>query len=218
MNYYGQFILFDCDGVIIDSNQFKQTTFEKVICEYDHNLVREFIEFSRKNGGLSRVHKFRYFFERILKLEKTEAAILTKRKVEEFHRYCSNQLVSLDLTNGFRNYIESLHIREIPSFIISGGNREEINSLLKYHRISHMFAGIFGNEQTKISAIKQILTNYNFQTKKGIFYGDSKLDGIAANQFGIPFVFVSNFSDVTLNDLSDITIARCIDNFSDISC
>ena len=47
-------ILFDFDGVILNSNKVRECGFRKIFEDFDENKVNKLIEFHRKNGGLSR--------------------------------------------------------------------------------------------------------------------------------------------------------------------
>lgn len=60
-------ILFDFDGVILNSNKVRECGFRKIFEDFDENKVNKLIEFHRKNGGLSRFVKIDFFFKKILK-------------------------------------------------------------------------------------------------------------------------------------------------------
>jgi 5'-3' exonuclease len=68
-------ILWDFDGVIMDSNAVRDLGFERVLADYPKDSVAELMKFHHQNGGLSRYVKFRYFFEKVLKEEITEEKI-----------------------------------------------------------------------------------------------------------------------------------------------
>ena len=59
-------LIFDCDGVILNSNQIKTDAFKKVLKKYNTNAVDEFITYHRKNGGVSRYIKIENFLKNIL--------------------------------------------------------------------------------------------------------------------------------------------------------
>ncbi len=60
-------ILWDFDGVIIDSLAVRDYGFREIFKEFDKVLVEKLIKYHSINGGLSRFHKIRYFFNEILK-------------------------------------------------------------------------------------------------------------------------------------------------------
>ena len=46
-------IIFDCDGVIFDSNKLKITAFREVLSAYPKHLVNDFIKYHKEHGGIS---------------------------------------------------------------------------------------------------------------------------------------------------------------------
>ena len=59
-------ILFDFDGVILDSMPIREYGFRKIFENYDVALVEKLLVYHNQNGGLSRYVKIRYFFEKLL--------------------------------------------------------------------------------------------------------------------------------------------------------
>lgn len=209
-----QFVMFDCDGVIIDSNLLKMNAFEDAVKEYDVEHIAILLEYNRVNGGISRHEKFRYFFTEVLNLNSQEANELTQQKSQQFNQYCLKHFPTLNLTAGFNDYINYLNQNHIPCFIISGGNKDEIDLLLSHKGMTHLFEGVYGNAQSKAEAVKRIQATYQLELSDGLFFGDSALDGETANAFGIPFIYVSEYSDVSIEDMSHVQIEEVIKNFT----
>ncbi|NJM23241.1 MAG: hypothetical protein HC907_33605 [Richelia sp. SM1_7_0] len=59
-------IIFDCDGVIFDSNALKTAAFREVLAAYPQEVVDKFIVYHQKTGGISRYVKLRAFFTEFL--------------------------------------------------------------------------------------------------------------------------------------------------------
>ena len=53
-------IIFDCDGVILNSNKIKTESFRKILRNFDKRAIQEFIDYHENNGGLSRYIKLDY--------------------------------------------------------------------------------------------------------------------------------------------------------------
>ena len=66
INDYDYFI-FDCDGVIINSNEIKNEAFREVLKDENGNLVIDFINYHQQNGGVSRYEKNFYIITKISK-------------------------------------------------------------------------------------------------------------------------------------------------------
>ena len=64
------YFIFDCDGVIINSNQIKNETFKEVLKNENVDLVSDFIKYHQDNGGVSRYEKFLYYYKNIKAINK----------------------------------------------------------------------------------------------------------------------------------------------------
>ena len=68
---YDNFI-FDCDGVILDSNEVKTLAFMEVMNNESVLHRKEFIEYHIENTGISRYKKFKYYYTKIKKINNYE--------------------------------------------------------------------------------------------------------------------------------------------------
>ncbi|HEC1791605.1 TPA: HAD hydrolase-like protein, partial [Campylobacter lari] len=73
-------IIFDFDGVILDSMELKTQAFAELFQEFPKDKVQELLKFHLQNGGISRYHKIQYFFENIIHREITDSEILKYAK------------------------------------------------------------------------------------------------------------------------------------------
>ena len=59
-------ILFDFDGVLVDSMHIRDLGYREIFKDFSLDLVNQLIKYHRINGGLSRYVKIRYFYEKLL--------------------------------------------------------------------------------------------------------------------------------------------------------
>ena len=65
-----KYLIFDCDGVILNSNNIKTEAFGEVVAYFGDQASKSLINFHLERGGISRYEKFKYFVEVIaLKLK-----------------------------------------------------------------------------------------------------------------------------------------------------
>ena len=88
-------ILWDFDGVIINSNSVREAGFRNVLDQYPKEQVEKLIDYHNINGGLSRYVKFRYFFEEIRNESITDYMILVL--AEKFSKIMNEFLVNPNL-------------------------------------------------------------------------------------------------------------------------
>jgi beta-phosphoglucomutase-like phosphatase (HAD superfamily) len=74
-------ILFDFDGVILDSMPIRDYGFKKIFEDYDDDLVNKFLKYHNRNGGLSRYVKIKYFYNKLLKQEISEEKIIFRLQI-----------------------------------------------------------------------------------------------------------------------------------------
>ena len=68
-------IAFDCDGVLINSNEIKTKSFLNTVLPYGENEAKSFIKYHKENFGVSRYEKFNFFLENIIKKKNKETNI-----------------------------------------------------------------------------------------------------------------------------------------------
>ena len=56
-------LIFDFDGVLVESNDIRIEGFRRLFQDYPENEVSQLMSYVEKNGGISRYVKIRYFFE-----------------------------------------------------------------------------------------------------------------------------------------------------------
>ena len=60
-------LIFDCDGIILNSNKIKTDAFREVVSIYGKEASISLVKYHLQNGGISRYHKFNYFLNKIAK-------------------------------------------------------------------------------------------------------------------------------------------------------
>lgn len=183
-------IIWDFDGVIINSNDVRIEGFKTVLKQYPKDLVDKFISYHNENGGLSRFVKFRYFFENLLQISVEENLIL--KFADEFsfimkEKLAYKRVLILDSVKFIRN-----HFREIKFYIASGSEEKELNYLCEKLDLCHFFNGIFGSPQNKIDLVSKIINENDINRCEISLIGDSINDFEAANKNGISFYGYNN--------------------------
>ena len=187
-------ILFDCDGVILNSNQIKTESFRKAFNMYDLKLVEEFILFHKSNGGMSRYEKIRFFFKNLAPSNLNKYNDNYENALERFSKICKESLLKAEVAEGINIFREST--KQIKWLIVSGGDQIELRDIFLKKGINKYFnGGIFGSPDTKDVIIKRELANGNI-VKPALFIGDSKLDHQSAKSNSIDFIFLSGWTEL----------------------
>ncbi|MDA8661396.1 HAD hydrolase-like protein [Schleiferiaceae bacterium] len=184
-------ILWDFDGVIIDSNSVREFGFREVLKEFDPEQVEQLIDFHNANGGWSRYVKFRYFYEEILK------RTISESKVQELASSFSSIMVkrlpnSELLIEETVRFIQEMHLQGKQMHIVSGSDGKELISLCEQLELSKYFLTINGSPTPKSALVKAIIDNGNVSTSQYCLIGDAVNDYDAANQNEIQFFGYNN--------------------------
>ncbi len=186
------FILWDFDGVIIDSNPARVLGFERVLNNYPVDQVKELLEYHHKNGGLSRYVKFRYFFEKIRKEQVEEDRIL--EMANQFSILMKEILTDPSLLiQDSVNFIKE-NSSKIPMHIVSGSDGTELRYLCNKLGISDYFKSIAGSPTPKIELVKKLVDSNEIVCNETCLIGDAGNDFDAASQNGIDFYAYNNTS------------------------
>ena len=179
-------ILWDFDGVIINSNSVREAGFRDVLSEYPKEQVEKLIDYHNINGGLSRYVKFRYFFEEIRKESITDDMVLVL--AQKFSIIMKELLVNPDLLiSPVVEFIKEQYNLGKKMHIVSGSDGNELRELCKSLRLDHFFISINGSPTPKTSLVKNIIENGYLSLSEYCLIGDAINDYDASKDNSIIF-------------------------------
>jgi len=187
-------LVFDCDGVVLNSNQLKIQAYHDVAIKFGASEVQAqaLVDHHVNLGGISRYPKFEYFLRDIMQQSVTEQKMqaLLNSFTAEVKRLLTDCEIASDL----------MLVREAnPNakwMIISGGDQVELRDIFKQRGIDKLFdAGIYGSPDNKDLILAREIEIGNI-TKPALFIGDSRYDHQASTNAGLDFVFLSGWTDV----------------------
>ena len=183
-------ILWDFDGVIMDSMPVRDKGFEIVLKNYPPKQVSLLMEYHRNNGGLSRYHKFRYFFEEIRQESITDADI--NILAEEFSVVMlQNLLDSSLLIEDSVKFIKD-NYSKYNMHIVSGSDGNELRHICESLGLSKYFISIHGSPTPKKQLVADLLTQNKYKNIETCLIGDSFNDLDAAEVNDISFYGYNN--------------------------
>lgn len=198
--------IFDFDGVLIESAKIKTEAFRKIFSKWPEK-VDNFIFYHRKNMGISRYVKFKYFYKNII--GKPYSKEIENKLGKQFSELVAKQIKKADFVEGAKEFLEESY-RNHLLFIASGTPQKEIENIISYKGIGKYFRGIFGAPLVKIEIIENILKSYLLKRKEVVFVGDAESDRIAAAKTRIYFIMRINSENRDLvnssvNQIYDLT-------------
>lgn len=177
-------IIFDFDGVLIESVAIKTEAFREVFSKWP-DKVDEIIAYHIKNMGISRFVKFRYFYENVLNEPYSEA--VGAEMGRQFSEIVANKVKQAPFVTGAKEFIE-MNFEKYFLYIASGTPEKELLDIISTKSINEYFRGIYGTPASKHDIIMKILEAFHLQRQEAIFVGDAESDQIAAMTAGLRFV------------------------------
>lgn len=200
-------ILWDFDGVILDSNTVREFGFREVLRSYPGEQVESLIDYHNQNGGLSRYVKFRYFFETI-----RQEPITTEQVNELAGAFSEIMLRELPQKKNIivetLQFIQKSHARGMEQHIVSGSDQNELRTLCKHLELDAYFTSIQGSPTPKTDLVNGILTDHALSSDRFCLIGDSINDYEAARDNDIDFF---GYNNEDLKSVSDNYIKKFTD-------
>lgn len=173
-------ILWDFDGVVIDSTEIREYGFRKVLASFPETQVEELLSFHRENGGLSRYVKFEYFLKQIIGGEKNEEKI--QQWALEFSDIMKKSLTSKShLIEDVISFIKRNN-QLYQMHIVSGSDGDELRFLCDQLEITEYFRSIHGSPTSKIDLVKILMEEKGYKPEETCLIGDS-INDFDASQF-----------------------------------
>jgi phosphoglycolate phosphatase-like HAD superfamily hydrolase len=222
LNKYN-FIIFDCDGVIFDTNKMKSNAFGNAVRNYPQEIIDEFVKYHQKSGGVSRYIKFQKFITDFLGVEFFEP--LYQQLLSSYSKECIEIYQKADLTPGYETLILKLKSIEKKLYVASGSDELELKEAFIKRGIYQDFEAVYGSPKKKLECVNQIIKEHINEC--GVIIGDSFADYKAAEEAGLDFIFMQRYSEMTeeqvelckkksdlvINDLNDLLVKEEIINY-----
>lgn len=189
-------ILWDFDGVIVDSMKVRDWGFRVIFTDYETEHVQSLLKYHRQNGGLSRYVKIRYFFENIL--NQTISNERVEYFAEQFSLLMKERLTDKNnLIDETLNFIRRKY-EDYNFHIVSGSDQNELQYLCKELEIEHYFISINGSPTPKNKLVADVLKKWDYAQEETCLIGDSVNDYDAAVINSIRFF---GYNNTELKDL-----------------
>lgn len=194
-------IFWDFDGVIVDSNEIRTQGFSEIFKSHSSKNIKKLIDYHEKNGGLSRYHKIKYFYENILIKSISQENIMIY--AELYKKYVLSKLKNEKyLISDSVNYLKD-NFENKSMHLISASDETELIELCDFFNISKFFKSIKGSPTTKIDNIDSIIKLENYSKQFITYIGDSINDYEASVANDINFIGY-NFTDKFKAELNHI--------------
>lgn len=184
-------LVFDCDGVVLNSNRVKTEAFHAAALPYGEAVATELVAYHVAHGGISRYRKFEYLLRQILGRQESseELQVLLQRYAAQVRE----GLLGCALAPGLFELRERLS--DCRWMIVSGGDQAELREVFAIRGLAELFdGGIFGSPDAKDLILERELKRESIR-QPALFIGDSRFDHQCARRAGLDFVFLHGWSE-----------------------
>lgn len=178
-------VIFDFDGVIVESEEIKTHAFMSMYREYGPAVVEAAVAHHRANGGISRRKKIRWCHRTQLGIELDQTAL--DALCHRFSRMVEDEVVACDWVAGAEEVLRTQFQRRLL-FIISGTPENELRRIFARRDLDRWFVEVWGSPPGKPEIVADILTRHRLDPRAVLFVGDAMADLRAARANGLRFI------------------------------
>ena len=176
-----QAIIFDFDGVVVESGKIKTQAFAELYRPYGADIVAAVVQLHTQNGGMSRYRKFRHFQEHFL-----NKPPLTEKEEKQldirFSELVVEAVIAAEAVPGAIELIRQ-QSQKIPLFVASGTPEVELKVIVERRGLTPYFTAVRGAPALKKTILAEILSAHNLKPETVLMIGDAMadLEGAQAN-------------------------------------
>lgn len=203
-------VLFDFDGVLMDSNSAKLECFLELAAVAGPAAV------SRLKALLSiRPYATRFeVVESIIDDLEANSSITGDELLRRFSDCSKSKILKLQVSPA----LAALRAADSRAWaLVSATEQCDMQEIAHRLSISDYFeAGVFGSPKSKFEHIRELGEVHSIRGCDMILLGDRLSDLQATVKAGIGFIFVSDWSDSSSKDLTELTLGPTVDSLSSI--
>lgn len=205
-----QTLVFDCDGVVLNSNKVKTEAFFRAALPYGETAAKKLVDYHVSRGGISRYKKFEWFVQQVVA---GKSGPDLPQLLAAYANEVRHGLLTCEIAPGLAELRAST--QHCNWLIVSGGDQQELREVFAERGLTELFdGGIFGSPDSKERILDRELATENIK-RPALFFGDSKYDYSAAKHAGLDFLFLHGWTEVS--DWRDFCQNNNIDYLKSVS-
>lgn len=200
-------LIFDFDGVLVDSVHVKTEAFSEIYKRYGENVHSNVIKHHLENGGMSRFEKFSFYHKNFLNLELEESDL--KLLTDSFSKLVKKKVINSPEIKGANFFLEQFCVKSKLSFVNSATPQKEIEEIIKERKMDKFFTSIYGSPNSKLENLERLFAEYNIVPEETIFFGDAMADFEASQACGCYFIGIGQYIRKMIKSIEDYQNLNC---------
>lgn len=177
-------ILFDFDGVLVNSLDIKTNAFYEMYLPYGEDVANYVKEFHLLNGGVSRFEKFKLYHKKCLGIDINYQQM--NELVEDFSSRVLKGVIECEEVKGAETFLKK-YSGQVNCYIITGTPTTEITKILKGRHWGKYFKEAMGSPEKKTQWVSALVDSKVVHSSDTIFIGDALADYEAAEHGQMSF-------------------------------
>jgi phosphoglycolate phosphatase-like HAD superfamily hydrolase len=190
-------IIFDFDGVILDSTPLKHQAFFKLYAGEDPKKLEEMARHDRIHGGVTRRVKIAHFeknlFGRSGDKDSVEELALRYRDI------VFDAVMATRFIPGAKELLEK-GLGKIDMHLVSGTPLDELSVIVEGRGLNKYFKSLQGGPVLKPEAFANIMGKHGYEPARTLAVGDAMTEYDVALSLGIPFLAIGVDGDHVFPD------------------
>ena len=193
-------VVFDFDGVILDTSFIKSSVFQDVFKKYPIFYERMW-SFHLENKGTSRRVQFDYLVRNLLEEKGDVASKHIEKLMSQYKESVVFRLLKAQYIEGAYKAI-LYSSKKYTTYIVSNAPTSELHLILENKKIVKYFKDIFSSETgiNKSQALNQIINREETSPECLLFIGDTYKDQMSAKESSVKFAGIENDMSNFLDD------------------
>lgn len=181
-------LVFDFDGVIVDSVHIKEQGFRELYKDAGTEIQNKVGEFHLANGGMDRISKIAHIEKKFF--EHTPPDEFLMKKADEFSQIVKKKVIDSREIPGAIAFVKKYNSK-IPCVINSATPTRELVEIIAAKGWKKHFERILGSPEPKDNNLRAIINDYQVSPSSILFFGDAISDYNAAKKNHVNFCCVS---------------------------
>lgn len=176
-------VVFDFDGVILESTDVKTDAFVELYAEHGPDVVAKVREHHLANLGVSRFKKFDWIAQNVFGERLHESRC--KELGDRFSALALEKVLVAPFVRGAEAALEAI---QLPMFVASGTPQDELTLIVERRGLAAKFREVHGTPREKPEIIRDLCARFGWMANQLLFIGDGMSDYKAAIETGTEFL------------------------------
>ncbi|MCI0509725.1 HAD superfamily hydrolase (TIGR01549 family) [Chromohalobacter marismortui] len=182
-------LVFDCDGVILDSASLKRSAFAEFYRDQPPALYQAILAYLSRGGGQPRDVKFHHIEAHILGRSINHHDI--RALSSAFSRYIEDKVTNAPPLPGAIEFLERWCGR-IPLYLLSATPQQELRRVIDQRQLTAYFNDVLGAPPDKTNGLNSLIATRQHDASRTVMVGDSYNDYRAARSNNTHFIGIKN--------------------------